>query len=136
MTTLTDRDKEIFEGKNFGHLVTLMQDGSPQVSPVWVDIEDEMILVNSSEGRVKVENVKRDPRVAVSIYDEKDPYGAVVLVRGFVKDVITDGAKEHIDKMAKKYIGKDEYPWLQPGEQRVIIKIVPENIVHAASKQR
>ena len=135
MTTLTTRDKEIFEGKNFGHLVTLMPDGSPQASPVWVDIEDEMILVNSSEGRVKVENVKRDPRVAVSIYDEKDPYGAVVLVRGFVKDVVTDGAKEHIDKMAKKYIDKDEYPWLQPGEQRVIIKIVPENVVHSGRRR-
>ena len=132
MTTLTDRDREILEGKNFGHLVTLMPDGSPHASPVWVDLEDNTILINSSEGRVKVENVKRDPRVAISIYDEADPYGAVVLVRGFVKDVTTDGAKEHIDKLAKKYIGKDEYPWLQPGEQRVIFKIVPEHVVHAS----
>jgi len=109
-----------------------MADGSPQVSPVWVDVEDDMIFVNSSEGRVKTNNVKRDPRVALSIYDDADPYGGVVLVRGFVKEVETEGAKEHIDKMAKKYIGKDEYPWLKPGEQRVIFKIVPEHVVHAA----
>ena len=108
-----------------------MPDGSPQASPVWVDLDGDTILVNSSEGRVKVNNVKRDPRVALSIYDQDEPYGRVVLVRGVVKEVATDGAKEHIDKLAKKYIGKDEYPWLQPGEQRVIFKIVPEHIVHA-----
>ena len=132
MATLTDKDRKIFEGKNFGHIATVMPDGSPQVSPVWVDLEGDMILVNSSEGRVKVDNVKRDPRVAISIYDQDEPYGRVVLVRGFVKDVVTEGAKEHIDKLAKKYIGKDEYPWLQPGEQRVIFEIVPEHVVHAS----
>ncbi len=131
MESLTPKDREIFEGKNFGHIVTLMPDGSPQASPVWVDLDGDTILVNSSEGRVKVNNVKRDPRVALSIYDQDEPYGRVVLVRGIVKEVATDGAKEHIDKLAKKYIGKDEYPWLQPGEQRVIFKIVPEHVVHA-----
>jgi len=132
MTTLTDRDKEIFEGKNFAHLVTLMPDGSPHVSPVWVDVEGNLIRVNSAEGRVKTNNVRRDPRVALSIYDESDPYGGVVLVRGSVKDLVHEGAKDHIDKLAKKYIGQDEYPWLKPGEQRVILEIAPEHVVHAA----
>lgn len=132
MTTLSQTDKQIFEGKNFAHLVTLMPDGSPHVSPVWVDLDGDTILVNSSEGRVKTNNVKRDPRVALSIYDENDPYASVVLVRGVVEEVATEWAKEHIDRLAKKYIGKDEYPWLQPGEQRVIFKIVPEHVVHAA----
>lgn len=132
MTSLTQRDREIFDGKNLGHLVTLMPDGSPHASPVWVDVEDELILVNSSEGRVKTNNVKRDPRVAISIVDDAEPYGGVVLVRGFVKEVTTDGADAHIDKLAKKYLGKDEYPWRSPSEQRVIFKIVPEQVVHAA----
>ena len=132
MESLTPRDREIFEGKNFGHLVTLMPDGSPQASPVWVDLEDEMILVNSSEGRVKTNNVRRDQRVAISILDSAEPYGGVVMVRGFVKDVTTEGAEAHIHKLAKKYLDKDQYPWLQPDEQRVIFKIVPEQVVHAS----
>jgi PPOX class probable F420-dependent enzyme len=132
MTSLSDRDREILEGKNFAHLVTLMRDGSPQVTPVWIDVEDGMILVNSAEGRVKTNNVKRDPRVAISIYDEADPYGGVVSVRGLVKEVTTAGADAHIDKMAKKYIGQDKYPWKQPGEQRVLLKIEPERVVHAS----
>lgn len=132
MESLSPRDKEIFEGKNFGHLVTLMPDGSPQASPVWVDLEGDMILVNSSEGRVKTNNVRRDQRVALSILDGGEPYGGVVMVRGFVKEVTTEGAEAHIHKLAKKYLGKDEYPWLQPGEQRVIFKIVPDQVVHAS----
>ena len=132
MTTLTPRDREIFEGKNLAHLVTLMPDGSPQASPVWVNLEDGMILINSSEGRVKTDNVRRDPRVAISIVDDNDPYGGVVMVRGSVKEVTIDGADAHIDSLAKKYLGKDEYPWRQPNEQRVIFKIVPDQVVHAS----
>lgn len=132
MESLTPRDREIFEGRNFGHLVTVMPDGSPQASPVWVDLESETILINSSEGRVKTNNVKRDPRVAISILDSSEPYGGVVMVRGRVKEVTTEGAEAHIHKLAKKYLDKDEYPWLQPGEQRVIFKIVPEQVVHAS----
>jgi PPOX class probable F420-dependent enzyme len=132
MESFSSRDKEIFEGKNFGHLVTLMPDGSPQASPVWVDLEGETILVNSSEGRVKTNNVRRDKRVAISVLDSAEPYGGVVMVRGSVKEVTTEGAEAHIHKLAKKYLDKDEYPWLQPGEQRVIFKIVPDQVVHAS----
>lgn len=123
METLSPRDREIFEGKNFAHLVTLMPDGAPQASPVWVDVEGDLILVNSADGRVKTNNVRRDPRVAISILDSEEPYGGVVMLRGFVKEVVTEGADDHIDKMAKKYLGKDKYPFRQPGEQRVLYKI-------------
>ncbi len=132
MSRLTQRDKEIFEAKNFGHLVTLMPDGSPHVSPVWVDLDGDTILVNSSEGRLKTNNVRRDRRVAISIYDEDDPYGAVVLVRGIVKAVTTEGADDHINEMAKKYLGRDTYPWRSPNEQRVLFRIEPKHVVHAA----
>lgn len=131
MATLTQKDREIFEGKNFAHLVTLMPDGSPHASPVWVDIQQDTILINAAEGRVKTNNIRRDPRVAISILDSNDPYRGVVLVRGVVQEITHDGADEHIDKLAKKYIGKDKYPWRSEAEQRVIFKIVPEHIVHA-----
>ena len=131
MASLTQRDREIFEGKNFAHIVTLMPDGSPQASPVWVDLEGETILVNSADGRVKTNNIRRDPRVAISIVDNDEPYGGVVMVRGTVTEVTTDGADEHIDKLAKKYLGVDKYQWRQPGEQRVLFKIEPEHVVHA-----
>ena len=131
MTTLTQRDREIFEGKNFAHLVTLMPDGSPHASPVWVDVEGDTILVNAAEGRVKTKNIRRDPRVAISILDSDEPYRGVVLVRGRVTEVTHDGADDHIDKLAKKYIDKDKYPWRSEKEQRVIFKIEPDHIVHA-----
>ena len=130
--TLTKRDREIFEGKNFAHLVTLMPDGSPHASPVWIDIEGDTILVNAAEGRVKTKNIRRDPRVAISILDSDHPYGGVVLVRGTVKEVTHDGADDHIDKLARKYTNRERYPWRQPGEQRVLFKIEPEHVVHAA----
>ena len=114
--------KELIEGKNFASLATLMPDGSPQVSPVWIDHEGEVILVNSAEGRVKTKNVMRDPRVAISIFDQKDPYRKV-LIRGRVIEVTKEGAEDHIDKMATKYRGLPKYPWRQPGIHRVLMKV-------------
>jgi PPOX class probable F420-dependent enzyme len=99
-----------------------MPDGSPQVSVVWVDLDGDAILVNSAEGRAKTRNARRDPRVALSIYDREDPYSELVL-RGRVVELTHEGAKEHIDALAKKYLGKDVYPWHQPDQQRVILRI-------------
>ena len=132
MDELSDKDLEIFEGKNFAHLATVMPDGSPQVTPVWVSVEGDQILVNTSEGRVKTNNVRRDPRIALSILDADEPYGRVVQVRGRVKEMIPEGAVEHIDALAKKYLSKDRYPWLQEDETRVILKIEPEYVNHSA----
>jgi PPOX class probable F420-dependent enzyme len=119
--------KALIEGKNFASLATLMPDGSPQVSPVWVDHEGELILVNSAEGRVKTKNVTRDPRVAISIFDQNDPYRKV-LIRGRVIEVTKEGAEDHIDKMAMKYRGLAKYPWRQPGISRVLFKVKASRI--------
>lgn len=108
----------------FAHFATVMADGSPQVSPVWVDEKDGYILINSAQGRVKDKNVRRNPNVAVSITDPDNPY-RMLAIRGKVVEITTEGGDAHIDKMAKKYMGKDSYPFRQPGEVRVIYKIEP-----------
>jgi PPOX class probable F420-dependent enzyme len=119
----------LIQGKNFGFLATLMPDGSPQVTPTWLDIEGEYIIVNTAQGRLKHKNVLRDPRVAVSVADQANPYN-MVTVRGRVVEQTTNGADEHIDKMAKKYLGMDRYPGRAPGEKRLILKIKPDKVFH------
>ena len=122
---LTDHAKDILSKQTFAHLATLMPDGAPQVTPVWVDYEGDRIVVNTAEGRAKPRNVRENPRVAISATDPDNPYEAVI-IRGRVDEVTHEGADEHIDAMAKKYLGKDRYPFRQPGEQRVKIYIEPE----------
>jgi PPOX class probable F420-dependent enzyme len=106
----------------FAHLATLMSDGSPQVTPVWFDYTDGKLRVNTALGRVKDRNMKKDGRIAVSIADPENPYRYVQL-RGKVAHVTQDGADDHIDALAKKYMGVDKYPFRQPGEVRVIFEI-------------
>ncbi len=125
--TLSEGVKKLFREPNYGHLATLMPDGSPQVSPVWVDVDGDRILVNSAEGRSKPRNVRRDARVAISIYNQENPYSSA-FIRGRVVDITHEGADEHIDKLAKKYLGQDKYPYRQPGDQRVILVIEPEHV--------
>ena len=127
MAALSPGIRALFEGKNFGHLATLMPDGSPQVSVVWVDVEGDNVLVNTAEGRIKPRNVRRDPRVAISIFDQDVPYKSAA-IQGEVIEVRTDGAFENIHKLAKKYMGLDEYPNLQPGEQRLLFVIRPDQV--------
>ena len=128
-TNLSDPQiKNLFDGKNFAFLSTLVKDGAPEVTPVWIDIEDGNILVNTALGRVKQRNVSRDPRVALSIIDQNNQYN-MVTIRGEVTEQITgDKAEKHIDKLAKKYIGKDKYPWRSKTEKRVILKIKPGKV--------
>ena len=128
---LTDpRIREFFEGKNFAFLSSLMKDGSPHVTPTWVDIEDDNILINTALGRIKQMNISRDPRIALSIIDQDNQY-EMVTVRGKVTEQITgDVAEKHIDKLARKYINQDKYPRRSKNEQRVILKIKPEKIFH------
>jgi PPOX class probable F420-dependent enzyme len=125
--TLSEGVKKLFTEPNFAHVATLMPDGSPQVSPVWVDLEGDRILVNTAEGRAKPRNVRRDPRVAISIHRQDNPYSSA-FIRGRVVEITHEGAEDHIHKMAKKYLGQDRYPYLQPGEQRVIMVIEPEQV--------
>jgi PPOX class probable F420-dependent enzyme len=113
---------DLFQKKAFGAFTTLMPDGSPQTTPVWVDYQSDKIWVNSALGRQKDKDVRRDPRVAIAIMDPDNPY-RYVGVRGRVTEITQDGADAHIDKMARKYLGQDKYPYRQPGEKRVLYKI-------------
>ena len=124
--TLTAGVKKLFTNKNYGHLATLMKDGAPQVTTVWVDLDGDHILVNTAEGRVKPRNVRRDPRVAISVSDPSGYPSATI--RGRVVEVTNEGAVAHIDKMAQKYLGQDKYPWAQPGDVRVLLVIEPEQV--------
>ena len=108
-------------------IATLMPDGSPQITEVWVDTDGEHILINTSEGRQKVRNVRRDPRVAINVIDRGNPW-RLATVRGRVVDITTDGADALIDQLAKKYIGADSYPFRQPGEVRLTLKIAPDKV--------
>ena len=124
---ISDDLAKLFHEKNLAFLATLMKDGSPQITPTWVDLENNTVLINTAEGRVKQRNVTRDPRVAVSIVDHGNVYN-MVTVRGRVIEQTTKGADQHIDKLAKKYLGVDKYPFRSANEKRVILKIKPEKI--------
>ena len=117
--------RDLLETKAFAHLATLMPDGSPQVTPVWVDLHDGYVRVNSAKGRMKDKNMRRDRRVSLSIQDPQNPY-RYLEIRGKVVEVTQQGAADHINRMAKKYLGKDTYPWSRPGEVRVLYRIQPE----------
>jgi len=118
--------KDLFDKKIFASLVTLMPDGSPQVTPVWIDFDGEHVLFNTAAGRQKDKNLQRDGRVALALVDPDNPY-RYLEVRGRVAERTLDGADDHINKLAKKYLNKDVYPYRQPGEQRVLYKVKPES---------
>ena len=126
---MTEPMSELFRGKNFGYLSTLMKDGSPQVTEIWVDFEDGNIIVNTAEGRLKHKNISRDPRIAICVVDHNNPYH-MVIVRGRVVEQTKKGAEEHIDKLAKKYLNIDRYPSHSPSIKRVICKIKPEKMYY------
>jgi PPOX class probable F420-dependent enzyme len=113
----------LFDEPNFAHLATLQVDGSPQSTPVWVERDGNVVLFNSARGRAKVRNLERDPRVALSVHDRDDPY-RYVQVRG-VAELVDDGAVEHIHALSQKYRGRDYSDRLQPGEQRVTVRVTP-----------
>jgi len=117
---------DLFSKRAFANLGTLMPDGRPQVTPVWCDYDGQHVIFNSAKGRQKDRNVRRDPRVALAIVDPDNPY-RYLEIRGTVVEITEDGASQHIDKMAKKYMGVDKYPYSQPGEVRVLYKIRPEH---------
>jgi len=121
--------KDLFEKKAFANLATVNADGTPQVTPVWVDYDGDYVLVNSARGRRKDKNMERNRAVALSIQDPDNPY-RYLEVRGSVAEITEQNADKHIDKMAKKYIGQDRYPWSKPDEVRVIYKIKPERTSH------
>ncbi len=127
---IPEQYKNLFSKVAFAHLATLMPDGSPQVTPVWFDYDGSHIRVNSAKGRVKDKNMRRDKRVALAVQDPDNAY-RYLAEQGEITEITEDGADAHIDSLAKKYLGKDKYPFRQPGEVRVIYKIRPEK-VHAS----
>lgn len=127
MTTISDQFKDLFDKKAFAHLATVGSDGAPQVTPVWVDYDGTYVRFNTARGRVKARNLARNPRVALAIQDPDNPY-RYVQIRGRVAESTEVGADAHIDSLAKKYLGQDRYPYRQPGEVRVIYKVLPERI--------
>src|SRR5690242_14374061 len=122
---IPEKFRDLFTKRAFASLGTLMSDGSPQVTPVWVDLEGDLVVVNTARGRQKDKNMRRDPRVALAIIDPENPY-RYLEIRGRVAEITEEGADAHIDKMAKKYLGADKYPYRQSGEVRVMFKIRPE----------
>ena len=124
---IPEKYADLLEKPAFGNLGTLMSDGSPQVTPVWVDFDGKHVRINSAKGRVKDRNIRRDPRVSISLQDPQNPY-RYLEIRGRVVDITETGADEHINKLSQKYLGKPEYPYRQPGEDRVVYKIEPEKV--------
>jgi PPOX class probable F420-dependent enzyme len=127
---------QLLQEPQLAHFATLMPDGSPQVTPVWVDVEPDgsAILINTAEGRVKTRNVERDNRVAVSVADSANPW-RYVLARGEIVERRHEGADEQIDRLAKKYMGADMYPFRREGEQRVTLVIRPHHVAELGTER-
>ncbi|MDB3956587.1 PPOX class F420-dependent oxidoreductase [Candidatus Nitrosopelagicus sp.] len=124
---MDSKAETLLNGKNLVFLATSMADGSPQVTPVWGDFEGSYIRINTAEGRLKHKNILRDPRVAISIVDSKNPLD-MTSIRGKVVEITPDYEYKHADFLTKQYMGKENYPFKRPGEKRIILKIKPEKI--------
>lgn len=122
---IPEQYRDLFDKKAFASLATIMPNGQPQVTPVWCDFDGSHVIVNSAKGRRKDRNMRSNPRVSLAISDPDNPY-RYLEVRGTVVEITEDGADDHIDRMAKKYMGVDKYPYREPGEVRVVYKIEPQ----------
>ncbi|HYV16335.1 MAG TPA: PPOX class F420-dependent oxidoreductase [Conexibacter sp.] len=121
------RARELLEAKNFCVVGTLRRDGTAHQVPVWVDVEEDHVLLNSAVGRAWPTNAERDPRVSLLVDNMENPY-EYVSIRGRVAEITQEGADAHIDKLAKKYLDKDSYPFRTPSEQRIIVRVEPEHV--------
>ena len=124
---MDQRAKKLFDSKNLAFLATVMTDGSPQLSPVWANFENEHILINTAEGRIKHKNVLRDPRVAISVVSNENPLD-MTTIRGKVVEIIPDYEYKHADKLTQKYLGLPNYPFKRPNEKRIIFRIKPKQV--------
>lgn len=127
MTKLSENEAALFRGKNWGTVTTLRRDGSPHSTPVWIDTDGENVLFNTAIGRAKERHLRRDPRVSVTVLPAEDQQSGYVAVTG-TAELTEEGAFDHIDSLARKYLGQEKYPYLQEGERRVIVKITPEKV--------
>ena len=125
MATIPEKYLDLLQKKTaFASLATAMPDGSPHVTPVWFDYKDGHVRVNTAKGRVKARNMREGAPVAMAIIDPDNPY-RYIQIRGRVGRCTEEGADRHIDSLAKKYLGKDKYPYAQPGEVRLMCEIEP-----------
>lgn len=125
--SIDGRAEELLKATNFCNVSTLREDGGIHAAPVWVDVQNGRPALNTAEGRAWPRNLERDPTVTLTVQNLENPY-EYVSIRGHVAERTHEGANEHIDSLAKKYLGQDTYPYRQPGEQRVIIRIEPEHV--------
>ncbi|MFF3853713.1 PPOX class F420-dependent oxidoreductase [Micromonospora sp. NPDC002575] len=123
MAILTEQDLALLAEPQLAHVATIEPDGSPHVTPVWVDTDGEHIVFNTAKGRQKYNNIQRTPIVAVSVVDKANDF-RTLWVKG-TAELVEEGADAHIDRMAQKYLGQDTYPFRQPGEERVIVRVTP-----------
>jgi PPOX class probable F420-dependent enzyme len=127
MAKLTEKQAQLFLDKNFGAVATIRPDGTPHVTPVWVDYDGEHILFNTATGRAKWHHMQRDPRVTIEVYAQGDPY-EYVTVTGTVELEESEEANRHIDKLSEKYTGNPKFQGFRPHERRVIVRITPERV--------
>jgi PPOX class probable F420-dependent enzyme len=125
---LSEKARALIARPVLATLATVARDGAPQVTPLWIEADGDDLLVNTARGRAKARNIDRDPRVGITVVDPDNPYG-VVAVRGTVIGVTTDGADDHIDRLAKKYLGVDTYPNRRPDEIRITVRIRTDRIL-------
>jgi PPOX class probable F420-dependent enzyme len=130
MEELSDQIRKVLEEPSFWHLATVNPDGSPQVSTVWVDMRDGLIVVNSALGRKKPRNLEREPRVGLSFARSDNPYNSISIQGRVVDSYVGDEAEADIDRLAKKYLGEDVYPWRKSGERRISYLIEPTHVYH------
>jgi PPOX class probable F420-dependent enzyme len=129
MAVIPDAVRAKLQEANFWHLATLNDDGMPTTTPVWVDVDDGHVLVNTAIGRRKEKNVRRDPRVALSMTYPEDPYSWIEIRGKVIEFAEGERADKSIDKLAKKYLNEDVYPFRKPGERRVLLRIEPDQVI-------
>ncbi len=128
MSVIPNDFQDLFEKRTFAHLSTLLPDGSPHSTPVWIDYDAEVdrVRINTERGRQKERNVRDDPRVAISMTDPENPY-RMLMIRGEVDEITTEGAREHLDQLSKRYTDENEYP--NPIQtERILLLIRPDHV--------
>ena len=131
-TSLDDRDRELLAAPNFVQVSTLRPDGTIHTVPIWGDVEGDTVVLNTAEGRAWPQNLRRDGHTTLTVQNLENPY-EYLTITGHVAEDTSEGADAHIDKLAKKYLGQDTYPFRQPGEQRVIFRITPDRVHRSGS---
>jgi len=124
---LTDAQKALLDEKHLAVVTDLNRDGTPHSTVVWVDRDGDVVQFNTARGRLKTRNLERDPRVSLVVFDPANAFQRTLAVRGRA-EFVDEGADAHIDRLAKKYMGVDSYPFRRAGERRVTIRVIPDRI--------